>query len=120
MSSDEELVKLADDVYECVRALNHGTFRTTPAPLVYALTGNLKEAGWGLSQLAEQLGSGLRRSLDEYDVYDNNRDPADSVDQAQAHLQHAAHLARELGQAFEQAQGAINQQGYNDRQEQPR
>ncbi|WP_329484177.1 hypothetical protein OG555_18670 [Kribbella sp. NBC_01484] len=29
-------------------------------------------------------------------------------------------LARELGQAFEQAQAAINQQGYNDRQEQQR
>jgi hypothetical protein len=114
MTSNEALVQLADDAYEAVRALNHGTFRTTPAPLVYDLTGNLKAASWGLAQLAEQMGSGLRRSLAEYDVYDNKRDAAESVTEAETHLQRAAQLARDLGQAFELAQQAINQQGYND------
>jgi hypothetical protein len=91
-------------VYETVRALNLGTFRTTSAPLVCDLAGKLKAAGWGLAPLAEQLGSGPRRSLHEYDVYDvydNNRDPSESVDRA--HLERAAGLAPELGQGFEQA-----------------
>ncbi|ADB33554.1 hypothetical protein Kfla_4527 [Kribbella flavida DSM 17836] len=113
MSTYEELTKLAGDVHECVQALMHGTFRTTPAPLVYALTGNLKVASWGLAQLSEQLGSGLRRSLTEYEVYDNNREPGQSVDQAGAELQRAADLARQLAAAFEKAQTAINQQGHN-------
>ncbi len=111
--SDEELVQHADDAYEAIRALNHGTWRTLPAPLVYDLLGNLRGAGYGLEQLARQLATGLRRSLTEYDVYDHNRDPEASVDLAEHALREAASAANRLGELLSAAQMAINAQGYN-------
>jgi protein involved in polysaccharide export with SLBB domain len=111
--SDEDLVQHADDAYEAIRALNHGTYRTMPAPLVYDLLGNLRGVGHGLEQLARQLSAGLRRSLAEYDVYDHNRDPQASVELAEHALRQAATAANRLGELLSAAQLAINAQGYN-------
>ncbi|WP_020393448.1 hypothetical protein [Kribbella catacumbae] len=111
--SDDPLVQHADDAYEAVRALNHGTFRTIPAPLAYSLLGNLNNVGYGISQLTEQIATGLEGSLTEYDVYDNNRDPAESVATAASLLRSAAVHAKEIGRLLSEAQTAINLQGYN-------
>ena len=107
-----ELVQHADDAYEAIRALNHRTWRAIPAPLAYGLLGNLNNLGCGLDQLLRQLSDGLTRSLTEYDVYDNNRDPADSVATATKAMHTAARHAHELGVLLSTAQTAINQQGY--------
>lgn len=113
--SDEGLVRLADDAYEAIRALNHGTYRTLPAPLVYDLLGNLNNVGYGLEQLLGQISTGLTRSLTDYDVYDRNRDPSDSVTLANDAMRTAAQLAHEIGALLAAAQTAINSQGYNGR-----
>jgi len=117
--SDEDLVQHADDAYEAIRALNHGTYRTLPAPLVYALLGNLNNVGYGLEQLLGQLSTGLTRSLTDYDVYDRNREPGESVALANDAMRQAAQYARLIGQLLSQAQTAINLQGYNGRSHDP-
>ena len=108
----DDLVQHADDAYEAIRALNHRTWRAIPAPLAYGLLGNLNNLGYSLEQLLRQLSDGLTRSLTEYDVYDNNRDPAASVAVANEAMRAAARHAHELGVLLSTAQTAINQQGY--------
>jgi hypothetical protein len=109
----DDLVQYADDAYEAIRALNHRTWRAIPAPLAYGLLGNLNNLGYGLEQLFLQLSHGLARSLTEYDVYDHNRDPAESVRVANKAMWTAARYAHEIGVLLSTAQTAINQQGYN-------
>jgi hypothetical protein len=83
---------------------------------VYRVLGNLKGAtGPMLAQALRQLASGLERSLNEYDVYeDDGRDPANSVDIASAHLLEAAALADLLGESLTKAQNAISRQGFRE------
>lgn len=112
-TNDELLVRHADDAYEAVRALNHGTYRAIPAPLAYSVLGNLQAMGFGLVQLTGQLAGGLKESLSRYDVYDNNRDPKASVAMAAEALRQAAHHATLTAELLAAAQLAINAQGYN-------
>jgi len=115
--SDEmpAVVEEADAIYESVRAICHSS-QTHPAPTVYRVLGNLKGAtGPMLAQALRQLASGLERSLNEYDVYeDDGRDPASSVDIASAHLLEAAALADLLGESLAKAQNAISRQGFRE------
>ncbi len=121
MSEDDTpvTVRLADTVYESVRGINHATIsrEAIPAPEVYRVLGSLKLLGAGLDQALSQLGAGLGRSLDMYDVYeDNGADPLVSVVMAVDLLTEARTHATELGQLLAQAQVAINGQGYRDAQ----
>ena len=118
--SDEDVVRHADDAYEAIRALNHGTHRTLPAPLVYDLLGNLNNVGYGLEQLLGQMSTGLTRSLAGYDVYDGSREPGESVALANDAMRTAARLAHDIGALLAAAQTAINLQGYNGRKHGPR
>jgi hypothetical protein len=108
------IVEHADDAYEAIRAINHKTITTAhPAPVVYAVLGNL--AALGLDQALYQLGVGLVRSLDLYKVrQDDGTDPAVAVDSAVTLLEeargHAVAMCRLLGLA----QTAINRQGYDE------
>ena len=108
------VVQNADDSYESIRAvareINYAT--AVPAPLAYEILGNLKGVAYALSEVGNSLGPGLRRSLDTYDVYDNNRAPADSVTMAQAALEQAAQHLEKAGALLDEAQSAINLQGY--------
>jgi hypothetical protein len=113
MSDYDDLVQHSDSAYEAIRALNHHTVRALPAPVVYALLGNLNNLGYGLNQLLGQISGGLYRSLIEYDVYDHNRDPHDSVALANQAMREAARLATQIGDLLAEAQVAINAQGYN-------
>jgi hypothetical protein len=114
-TEDEEpqVVQHADAAYEAIRAINHLTYTTYPAPVVYRTLGNLKGVGHLLPQALGQLGAGLERSLSEYDVYeDDGGDPAESVALARAYLEEAAALAGQVGELLEKAQAALNRQGY--------
>jgi hypothetical protein len=118
---DEEpqVVQHAADAYEAVRSINHLTFGAVPAPVVYDVLGNLKNVGHLLPQALGQLGAGLERSLSEYDVVeDDGGDPAESIALARAYLEEAAALAGQVGELLEKAQGAINRQGYNAKENQ--
>lgn len=115
--SDETptVVEAADVIYESVRAICHES-QTHPAPTVYRVLGNLKSAtGPMLAQALRQLASGLERSLNEYDVYeDDGSNPIGSTDMAAAHMLEAAALADLLGECLAKAQNAIARQGYRD------
>lgn len=113
--SKPRAVQLADDAYEAIRGINHLSISGgIPAPIVYDVLGNLKTAGgYGLQQTLSQLGEGLGLSLQKYDVYDGEgRVPAESVATARAALEQAANLAHQVGLLLDQAQSAINLQGY--------
>lgn len=111
-----EVVRAADDAYEAIRTINHLTItQVYAAPTVYSVLGNLKGVGHLLPQACTQLARSLGRSLDEYDVYeDDGRDPVASVATATDHLSRAARLAAELGAELEKAQSAISRQGFSD------
>lgn len=112
----EDVAGWPEVAYESIRAINHLTFgEAMPAPMVYDVLGNLKGVGHMLTQTLEQLGSGLERSLGEFNVYDNSgRTPQESVVQARSYLQDAVTVAAQLGDLLESAQIAINAQGYQD------
>ncbi|TDE88171.1 hypothetical protein EXU48_23920 [Occultella glacieicola] len=115
MSPEDDVTQLADQAYEAIRGLNHATITTAyPAPTVYNVLGNLSHAGGhGLQQALTQIAGGLRRSLEEYDVHqDDGSDPAIAVEEAAQHLQQASELAREVGRLIDQAQAAISRQSY--------
>jgi hypothetical protein len=101
--------------YESVRAINHLTSNglPIPAPVIYEVLGNLKGVGHLLPQTLRQLTAGLSASLDAFDVYDHNGETGESVAVAQKTMLAAAEHAKQLGDLLEQAQGAINSQGYN-------
>ena len=114
MSEDTPaVVQEADAIYESVRAICHMS-QTHPAPTVYKVLGNLKGAtGYMLAQALNQLAAGLERSLNEFNVYeDEGKDPAHSVAIAADHMRAAAILAEQLGDHLERAQSAIAGQGY--------
>jgi hypothetical protein len=109
----DEMNDRADAAYEAIRALNHATIMTTvPAPVVYALLGSLRQLEHAVAQLAGQLGSSLRRSLSEFDVYDDTRDPAESVAMAAAALTETATHANRSADCAAAAQLAITWQGF--------
>lgn len=113
-----EAVNVADTAYDALRALAHLTRATHPAPEVYRILGNLKNFGSFLPQISEQLAQGLERSLQEYDVTDDEgKDPAASVALAGEHLARAAKLAQQMGEELAQAQNAIAGQGYRTAEE---
>lgn len=107
----------ADVAYEAVRAMNHITnsAHPIPAPVAYSVLGNVSGMAGMLPQLCDQLVRGLEASLTaaDFEIYDNNGEPAASVAAAQADLERAAALARQAAEAFAAAQVAINSQGYN-------
>lgn len=106
-------VQAAENAHEALRAIAHSTRATHPAPVVYRILGNLKNLGHFLPQIFDQLSQGLVKSLEEYDlVEDEGKDPAASVAQAGEHLARAAELAEQLGEELAKAQEAIAAQGY--------
>lgn len=106
--------------YEAIRSINHvtGGAHAIPAPVVYDVLGELKGVGHLLPQALDQLGAGLKRSLDEFDVYDNsNHAASETVEQAKGLLMQAADHARMLGEALEAAQSILADQGYREQDE---
>jgi hypothetical protein len=113
MSNQDAVKATADSAYNVMHELGRDVPYSCPAPTVYSVLGNLKNsAGWFTAHAADTLAGGLRRSLEDFDVYDHKREPAESVEMACGHLERAANLARQLAAELEQAQTAINSQGY--------
>lgn len=117
MSDRWNVVIAAETAHEAIRSINHETIFVSdgiPAPVVYRVLGELKTAGgYGLNQALAQLARGLERSLDGYDVVeDDGGDPRESVLEAAEALGRAADLANQIGRLLDQAQSAIAGQGY--------
>jgi hypothetical protein len=120
MNDTETTTALAQDAYEAVREINHVLtgLAAVPAPLLYDVLGSLKQLGPALHQALTQLGEGLQKSLEVYDVYeDNGADPTFTAARSRQYLDEAAALAQRLGLLLEEAQSAITYQGYRTPQE---
>jgi hypothetical protein len=106
-------VQAAENAHEAMRAIAHFTRGTHPAPVVYRILVNVKNLGHFLPQISDQLSQGFVKSLEEYDVTeDQGKDPAESIMQAREHLARAAELAELLGEELAKAQDDIAAQGY--------
>jgi hypothetical protein len=77
------------------------------------ILGELTAMAGVFPQALNQLSSGLRQALREYDVYDKNRDAAVSVEMAAAELAAAAEAFQRVSAHLSIAQEAINLQGVN-------
>jgi hypothetical protein len=114
MDSEAQLSDLLEIAYEAVRSFNHRTLgQTIIAPEAYRILGSAAALAAALPQAMNQVGDGLRAALREFDVYDENRSPAESVDAAQAQLAAAAEAFERAYQHLSDAQTAINLQGVN-------
>lgn len=97
-----------DTAYEALHVLALLTRATHPAPDVYWILGNLKNLGSFLPQISRQLSQSLVKSLEEYDVIeDEGTEPAASVALAGEHLARDAELVERLGEEVAKAQNAI-------------
>lgn len=115
MTRLDDLAAEADAHYDAARAISQLLRGPTPAPAAYQLLGNLKSsAGHMIAHSLSELAVRLQESLSQFDVYDAKGDPAASVATANAHLVKAAQLAAAIGELLEQAQTAINSQGFNE------
>ena len=115
MTTEEEptVQSLANDSYDAVKELGRAIPFNCPAPMAYSVIGNVKHTGgYLMAHVLDKLEEGLSRSLIDFDVYDNGGDPAENVAKANVHLKRAADLARQIASELEEAQSAINQQGY--------
>jgi hypothetical protein len=77
------------------------------------ILGELTAMAGVFPQALNQLSSGLRQALREYDVCDENRDPAVSVEMAAAELAAAVEPFQRVSAHLSIAQEAINLQGVN-------
>lgn len=91
-----------------------------PAPTAYELLGNLKVLLWSLNEIADFLPTGLENSLGSADITvldrdfitGEERDPKASVVAATETLRTMWLALAQAAQSAEQAQEAINSQGY--------
>lgn len=114
MTHLDDLAELTDAHYESMREMQQLVQGPVPAPAAYQALGNLKNSAGGMTAtVLSTLAVRLQESLSQYDVYDLNRHPSESVATAVAHLVEAADHATRIGALLEQAQVAINSQGYN-------
>jgi hypothetical protein len=109
----DAMFKTANDANQAIQTLKHATtMATIPAPVAYVLLGSLSEMQDAVAQLARQIATGLERSLSEFEVYDDARDPGESLIEATAALTTTAINATRAAEFTSKAQAAIACQGF--------
>jgi hypothetical protein len=88
--------------------------RCITPPDAYSILGSAAELADAMPQALAQLGDALRRSLTLFDVYDRDRQPADSIAIATQALSAAADAFGAAAQHLSDAQAAIAYQGVNE------
>ena len=110
-STDEDIERLAGELHERVRALNHltqGEPGLSEAAAAYTVLGNLTQTSFRLAQTAEQIDAFLTRELDAGRLgHDQIDDPVPAVTVAHNSLGRAAEQAADLGESFRRAASAI-------------
>lgn len=120
MTTDDSrpaFVQDAEDAAEAIRAINHATIVAPtgiPAPDVYAFLGEIIRATAGLSQSLDQIGGGLLRSLDHFEVTDHDGNPETNAAAAADAMRQASDCARQATTLLDAAQSAIAGQGYRE------
>jgi hypothetical protein len=84
------------------------------APDAYSILGSAAELASSLPQALTQLSEALSRSLSVFDVYDRDREPADSIAIATHALSAAADAFTQAAQHLSDAQAVIAHQGVNE------
>jgi hypothetical protein len=113
-----DLRRFAGEAADAIRNLSHLTDAAPPlpAPEVYGTLGDLEDLGNRLALPLRHLVVGLQRSLDAYDVVqDDGSDPAAAVDRCVFELLQAAADASDLGVRLGRAREAIAGQGHRGR-----
>ncbi|SNR38266.1 hypothetical protein [Actinomadura mexicana] len=110
--NDEETTRLATNLYEHVRQLNHATAGppslTLPAT-AYTILGNLSATTYGLDQLLEQINRFFLRELQADRLgHDRGEDLAIVLDRHGRTLAEARPLLQALCSALSDAQSTIN------------
>ncbi|MFA1546157.1 hypothetical protein [Actinomadura chokoriensis] len=109
--TNEDIERLAGELHERVRALNHLT-QDSPGlsepAAAYTVLGNLAQTSFRLAQTAEQIDAFLTRELDAGRLgHDRSGDPTPAVTVAHNALGWAAEQAADLGDTFRRAASAL-------------
>ncbi|MFI0486771.1 hypothetical protein [Actinomadura sp. 9N215] len=108
--TDEDIARLAGELHERVRALNHLTQDpglSEPAA-AYTVLGNLAQTSFRLGRTAEQIDMFLTRELDAGRLgHSHGDDPVPAVAAAHDALGRVAEQAADLGESFRRAAGAL-------------
>lgn len=109
--TDEDIERLAADLYGYVRDLNQAaegrSGRIRPEAL-HSVLGNLAQTAFGLARTAEQIDAVLDRELTAGRLgHGSGLDPTPVVVQAHDALARAHEHAAELGESFRRSQGAL-------------
>jgi hypothetical protein len=121
--SDSAADKLAERVTVAANSIRELTYESRAAQLpdgclaapdVYGIVGAAAELASGLPQALTQLAQALHRSLTVFDVYDSDRQPADSVNATMGPMSAAAAAFATAARHLSDAQNAIANQGVND------
>jgi len=114
--TDREPSQLVSEAADNLRIFNHQTRteqltdRCIIAPDAYTILGSATELAYSLPQALSQLSDALRRSLAVFDIYDQDRDPVDSVTIATHAIPAAADAFTKAAQHLSDAQAAIAHQ----------
>ncbi|WP_339153722.1 hypothetical protein [Actinomadura luteofluorescens] len=109
--TNEDIERLAGELHERVRDLNHLT-QDSPGlsepAAAYTILGNLAQTSFRLAQTAEQIDAFLTRELDAGRLgHDQSGDPTPAVTAAHNALGRAAEQAADLGDTFRHAASAL-------------
>lgn len=109
--TDEATERLAAELYDRVRQLNHATqgrAGLTRPEAAYSVLGNLAQASFSLAQTAEQFDAFLDRELAAGRLgHDRDADPVPVIVLAHNALARANEQAADLGESFRRAQSAL-------------
>lgn len=108
--TDEDIERLAGELHERVRALNHLTQDPGLSEMAaaYTVLGNLAQTSFRLGQTAEQIDAFLTRELDAGRLgHDRGDDPAPAVTAAHDALGRVIEQSADLGESFRRAAGAV-------------
>ena len=124
LAQHERLADVARDAASACEALarnaNGRRGHVIPAPSAYELLGNLKLMLWSLNEVVGFMPTGLANSLSSADITVVDRDfatgraqdPTASIAAASNALQSMSSVLAKAAEFAEQAQGAIDSQGY--------
>lgn len=109
--TNEDIERLAGELHERVRALNHlmqGPPGITEPAVAYTVLGNLAQTSFRLAQTAEQIDAFLTRELDAGRLgHDRGDNPVPAVTTAHNALGQVTEQAADLGESFRRAAGAL-------------
>jgi len=113
MFNNEAVIANAKTMWQAAELINaelEGS--STPGPLVYDLAGFAGTTFDEFTKMFAILATGLEKSLHDYEVYDDNRHPTETVNMAAFGLGQAIGHIKEASAAIGRVQAAVNGQSY--------